>query len=130
MRNKNLLRLWAALFIICAFCGLVQSQAGSLEGFLTFLSVIFFIPPAVVLIRAKKKKLSEPRLLIRNLSGASLALTLVLLVLNFLSVLGSRTLGNILHYILTIVSTPMICSGHWILSIFLWACLFVGSIKE
>ncbi|HIS60046.1 MAG TPA: hypothetical protein IAC17_06375, partial [Candidatus Faecousia faecipullorum] len=59
----------------------------------------------------------------------SLGATGLLLALNFLTALGSETLGNVLHGILTIVSSPMICSGYWALSLFLWACLLMGSFK-
>ena len=59
-----------------------------------------------------------------------IALTLVLLVLNFLTAMGSEFLGQVLHYILVIVSSPMICSGHWAMSIFLWACLLMVSLRQ
>ena len=68
--------------------------------------------------------------MIRNLSGASLGLTLVLLVANFLSVMGSARLGLVLDAILTVLSAPMVCSGYWALSIFLWAFLFIASVKK
>ena len=43
---------------------------------------------------------------------------------------GSEALGNVLHYILVVVSSPMIASGHWALSLFLWACLLMVSLKQ
>ena len=61
------------------------------------------------------------------LRGYALCLSLLL---NFLSVLHSQTLGTVLHHILTIVSAPMIASGHWALSLFLWACLLMVSIRQ
>ena len=54
--------------------------------------------------------------------------TLVLIIGNFFSVLGSARLGSILHTLLIIVSSPMICSQYWALSLFLWACLMISSI--
>ena len=53
-----------------------------------------------------------------------------LLIFNFLTVLRSEFWGQVLHYTLTIVSAPMICSGHWALSLFLWACLLVASLQQ
>jgi hypothetical protein len=67
--------------------------------------------------------------LVCNLSALSLGLTLILLVLNFLTALQSDFLGQVLHYTLVIVSSPMICSGHWAMSMFLWACLLMMSMK-
>ena len=81
---------------------------------------------ALLLYRSEK----QDALLIRNLSALSLTLTLVLLILNFLLAFSSETLGQILHYVLIIVSCPMICSGHWALSLFLWACLLMASLKQ
>ena len=51
------------------------------------------------------------------------------LILNFVLAVGSETLGDVLHSVLTIVSAPMICSGYWVLSLFGWACLLMVSIK-
>ena len=67
---------------------------------------------------------------IRDLSGASLGITLALLVVNFLSVLSSGWVGTALNALLTILSTPMIASGYWALSLFLWAFLFIASCKK
>ena len=72
----------------------------------------------------------ETALLIRNLSALSLGVTLVTLILNFILAVSSEFLGNVLHYILVIVSAPMICSGYWVLSLFLWACLLMVSLKK
>ena len=68
--------------------------------------------------------------LIRNLSALSLGLTAVLLVLNFLTALRSELLGTVIHYVLVTVSSPMICSGHWAMSLFLWACLLMVSLSK
>ena len=62
-----------------------------------------------------------------RLSALSLGLTLLALILNLLSALGSATLGNVLYGILIVVSSPMVCSGFWALSLFLWACLLLTS---
>ena len=35
-----------------------------------------------------------------------------------------------LNALLTILSTPMIASGYWALSLFLWAFLFIASCKK
>ena len=88
-----------------------------------------FLPPALLIHQAGKQSDRHTLLLIRNLSALSLGLTLVLLVLNFLSALGSETLGAVLYGLLVVVSSPMICSGQWALSLFLWACLLMVSLR-
>lgn len=129
MNQKFLFTLWGGLFIVCAAMGFIPDPAGVGRILLTLLSIAFFVPPALALYQAIQAGDQPVLRLIRNLSALSLCLTLVLLVLNFLSALRSETLGDILYNILTIVSSPMVCSGCWVLSLFLWACLLMVSLK-
>ena len=129
MNQKFLFTLWGGLFIVCAAMGFIPDPAGVGRILLTLLSIAFFVPPALALYQASRAGDQPVLRLIRNLSALSLCLTLVLLVLNFLSALRSETLGDILYNILTIVSSPMVCSGCWVLSLFLWACLLMVSLK-
>ena len=130
MSKKFLAALWAGLFIVCAGLGFIPEPEESLKSLLTLLSLLFFLPPALLLYDAGRNRDSAALQLIRNLSAISLTLTMVLLILNFLTVLSSDTLGQILHYVLIIVSCPMICSGHWAMSLFLWACLLMASLRQ
>ena len=129
MNRKFLFALWGGLFIVCAAMGFIPDPAGVGRILLTLLSIAFFVPPALALYQAIQDGDRPVLRLIQNLSALSLGLTLVLLVLNFLSALRSETLGDILYNILTIVSSPMVCSGCWVLSLFLWACLLMVSLK-
>ena len=130
MNKKLLYALWGCLFILCAGLGFIPEPEGSAQILLTTLSLLFFLPPAVLLQQSGKHGEVHTVRLIRNLAALSLGLTLVLLVLNFLTALRSEFLGSVLHYILVMVSSPMICSGHWAMSLFLWACLLVASWKQ
>ena len=125
MKKSYLLALWGGMFILCAGLGFVPDPTGAWRVFLTLLAVAFFVPPALLLRTGDRDMVK----LVRNLAALSLGTTGLLLALNFLMALGSETLGNALHAILTIVSSPMICSGYWALSLFLWACLLMGSFK-
>ena len=126
MNKKLLYMLWAGLFILCAGLGFIPEPEGSFKIALTIISLVFFLPPAWLLYRGD---VSDAKL-VCNLSALSLGLTLILLVLNFLTALQSDFLGQVLHYTLVIVSSPMICSGHWAMSLFLWACLLIASRKQ
>ena len=90
--------------------------------------MLFFLPPAVLVYRAGKREDVYTLKFLRNLSLASLCLTLTLLVGNLLTALRSEFLGNVLYGILIIVSCPMVCSGYWVLSLFLWACLLITAL--
>lgn len=128
MRHKPLLLLWAILFGLCAALGFLPEPEGALKGVLTAASIAHFLPPLATLYLAKQEKDIQTIRLIRNLSFLSLVLTMALLIANFLSAGAGEILGNLLYYMLIIVSSPMICSGLWALSLFLWACLLMASL--
>ena len=125
MNKKSLFAVWALLFILCAGLGFIQEPTGFLRHILFFLSLVFFLPPALILFKSIQKRDFNTVRLIRNLSGLSLLSTLILIVLNIVSALWPPLAGDILHSVLTIVSSPMICCGNWFLSMFLWACLLM-----
>ena len=128
MSNKHLYCLWGGLFILCALLGFIPGPQGVLRFLLTALSVLFFLPGGVLLARARKKGDTVTVRLIRNLSLVSLGLTLGMIIANLLCILASPALGDALYAVLVILSSPMVCSGYWILSLFLWACLLVVSL--
>lgn len=126
MNKKMLLSLWGGLFIVCAGLGFIPEPAGAARAALTVLSVLFFLPP-VLLIRQGGRNMLK---LVRNLSALSLGLTLAALILNFLCAFGSELLGDVMHFVLIVVSAPMIASGYWVLSMFLWACLLMAAVMK
>ena len=130
MKKSFLFALWGGMFILCAALGFIPEPSAPLSALLTAVSVLFFLPPALLLASAKKQEKTDTVKLIRNLSLASLTLTLALLIANFSLALRSELLGTFLHYTLTIVSAPMIASQHWALSLFLWACLLMASWRK
>lgn len=130
MNKKILFALWGGLFILCAGLGFIPEPSGVLSTAMTILAVLFFVPPALLLYQASKENDTAVCKLICWLSVLSLLLTLVLLILNFLSAAGSEVLGTILYYMLVIVTSPMICSGHWAMSMFFWACLLMTCLRE
>ena len=129
MKKSTLFALWGGLFIICAGLGFIPEPAGFLRFALTALSLGFFLPPAVLLYRAKEEGDTHTVQLVRNLSALSLSVTLVTLILNFLSAFWPEFWGNVLYFILVTVSAPMVCSGYWVLSLFGWACLLMVSLQ-
>lgn len=130
MKNKSLLAIWGIFYIICAGLGFIPEPEGAVRIFLTAISVLFFVPPAILLFDAFSSGDKKTIRLIRLLSALSLALTLVLLTANFLAALGAGWLGTLLHILLVIGSAPMLCSNYWVLSLFLWAVLLVASCQK
>ena len=130
MKKSMLYTAWAVLFILCAGLGFIPNPGLAGGILMTALSVLFFVPPALLVYRAAREKDTDTLRLVRNLSLLSLSLTLTALVGNLLGAVYSETLGNFLHYLLIVVSSPMICSGYWVLSLFLWACLLMVTMKQ
>ncbi len=128
-KDKGILKaLWAGMYILCAVLSFVEISDGATRVLLLVIAILFFAPPGADLWFSLQRKDSGELRLIRNLSILSLAGTTVLLLANVLSVLTSSTaLGDVLHILLVLVSTPMICSHSWAWSLLLWAGLLWGS---
>ena len=125
MNKFHLFTLWGGLFILCACLGFIPEPQGVLSVVMTALGILFFAPPGLLVYRSVREKDTPTLQLIRNLSALSLGLTLLLLLGNFLSVLGSEALGNVLYALLVVVSCPMVCTRYWVVSLFGWACLLM-----
>ena len=129
MKKSYLFALWGCLFIICTGLGFIPEPTGAARLLLTALALGFFLPPAVLLYRAKQTADTHTLQLVRNLSTLSLLTTMAVLMLNFLSAFWPEFWGNVLYAVLVVVSSPMVCSGYWALSLFCWACLMIASLQ-
>lgn len=129
MTRKKLLLLWAAMYILCAGLGFIPGFAGELSagvrGILGVLAVLFFLPPALLLHSGEKESI----LFVRNAAALSLGLTVVVLLASMALTMAGDWVGVLLHVVLILVSTPMICGSYWVLSLFLWACLLIGGMS-
>jgi len=123
MKKCILYIAWGVLYALCAGLGHVAEPSNAQGVALTFLSLLFFVPPAILLIDALRGDDQKTLLQLRIISIVSLSLTFILLILNVGSMLSSEIWGIVLHEMLIFVSVPMICSRHWVLSMFLWALL-------
>lgn len=120
---------WAMLYIACAALAFIPEPPAWLKVIMVVLSLAFFVPPALLLYRAIPRQQWGTVRLIRNLSILSLSATLVVLVLNVLSVGSAEIVGDVLNGLLNIVSAPMVCGRVWFVSLFLWACLLMVTLK-
>ena len=122
--SKNYLYMtWGVLYIVTAALGFIPEVDGPAAAGMTLLSIVFFVPGFILLYRGEKKP-------VLTLSVISLALTVLCLVLNVWSVGMSADMGDFLYWVLALVSAPMFCSRFWVLSLFGWACLLMGSIMK
>ena len=120
--------VWIAMYILAVLLSLINHAQGAGLILMQIYSVVFFIPGAILAVGGLKARDLRQLKRLRILSASSLGLTLVLLVVNFLSVGGSAQLGRILNSFLILVSAPMLISFNWAVSLFLWACLLMVTI--
>lgn len=129
MKKTILLFIWGWLYLICVALGHATDITTAQQTAMTILSVLFFIPGFLLLADGWKKKEKATCNLIFYISLGSLCLTFLMLILNVLSVTGSEPLGNVMHELLIWLSAPMLCSGFWMLSLFLWGVLLFSAIS-
>lgn len=130
MKKTALYCIWVGLYVLCALFGFLPSPKGALKIVMTVLSVLFFLPPALLFWDARKDGDQKTLKLLRLLSAISLGATVVLFVINIVSMIWPEGVGNALHVLLNLVSVPMFCSGHYALSLFLWACLLLCTLHK
>ena len=124
MKNtKNIWIIWAITYVICTVCAFFPASNDAAAGLFLLLSLGFFVPPGFLIYKAVTKKWPKILQVIRTLSIISLASTLVMILLNFVSVQLSEAWGTVLYVLLILVSTPMVCSQVWVIGLFGWAVL-------
>ena len=129
LRYDRLYPVWAGLFVLTAVLGLLFPEA---EGFgraiLLTLTVGFFLPPWLILAKAKQTGDRQNVKLIRYLALASLAATMVLFCAGIWSV--GTSLGQTLQILMSIICAPLTCGNYYVLPMFLWATLLIGSFRK
>lgn len=115
---------WAVLSILCAALGFMVNPTGGVKIALIILSVLCFVPGAMLLAEGYRKGSRKIVRAVRWICFVSLGLTVIFLVAFFLcAAFASEAVVNVIFVILTLVSTPMMCAQYWVLSLFLWGCL-------
>ena len=127
MKTKSLWIAWGAMYVLCTLLAFIPSPTGFLKVLLLLFALAFFIPGGILLYHAWQQGNRKLLRQIRILSILSLGLTLAALIANFLAVLAAEAVGAVVYVALLLVSTPMVCSGIWVVSLFLWACLLMAT---
>ncbi len=131
MKKKTILYIvWAVIYCICVGLGFVTNPTPAEKAVLIAISLGFFIPPYWLYFLAKKEKSRKTLLALRLVSIGILSLSLLLLVLNFLSVYFSAHTGLAVYVLLVMFSAPMVCSQIWFLPLFLWAVLMMLTLQR
>lgn len=130
MKEKILYLFWLAMYIICVGMGTILERNIIIHILLMVLALAFYIPGLLLVIEGIKQ--NDPKILlrVRIVCICSLVLSLILIVANIASVYASSSVGNVLNQVLLIVATPMHCCYYRFISLFLWACLLIGTMPR
>ena len=123
MKKSTLYYIWLGAFVVCFLFSLIEKPSAPLQVVMTIFSLGFFAPPVCLFVKAKREQDKKSIKMLRIVAILSLALTLLLFILNIMSMAWSEAAGNFLYYVLTFVSVPAVCCKSWALSLFLWGCL-------
>lgn len=129
MTDRTLYRVWAFLYIVCALLGFIQGAEGFGRALLVMVALVFFLPPAILMVRYVRQQNASGLRLLRNLSLIWLGVTLIMLVLNFISAGAADITGQSLYGFLILLSSPMICGQYWVISLFGWALILSSSMS-
>ena len=130
MKEKIYYLFWLAMYIICVGMGTIQERSLFLHILLMALAIGFFIPGLLLVMEGIKTGNSKILFRLRIVCICSLALTLILMVVNITSIYASQAVGDTLNQVYLIVAAPMHCCYYRVISIFLWACLLMGTIPK
>lgn len=126
-RKGKLALAWAGMYVLCTILGFINTKNGFLQAIFAIVSMGFFLPGGILLYEAVGAKDQKTIRTIRYLSITSLSLTVLTLIGNVLTLPATEAVGDRMYGLLIVVSTPMISSQAWVISLFLWACLLMGS---
>ena len=126
---KVLYLMWAVIFALTAVLGFLFPNVTETAPrlLLQLVSVLFFLPPWSIVVKARAEANKKHVRIVRYLSISSIVLTVVLLCANLLSAGLGEALGNALNAALIIISAPLVCSNLYVLPLFLWGALLMGT---
>ena len=128
-KTKKMWLAWGAMYLLCTGLSFIPQPSTGLSGLLLLLSLGFFVPPVMLSVYGLKEKNRKLLKILRNVSLLSLSLTLLLIVLNFLTVEASAAWGTALYWLLILVSCPMVCAQVWVVGLFGWAVVLMASLN-
>ena len=126
---KVLYILWAVMFALTAVLGFLFPNVTEAVPrlLLQATAALFFLPPWVIVVKAGAEANKKHVRIVRYLSISSIVLTAALLCANLMSAGMTEAMGNALNAALIIVSAPMVCSNFFVLPLFLWGALLMGT---
>lgn len=127
-KTTKLWIVWSMFYLLCTILGFVPNPQGAWFGLFFLLGLAFFVPGSMLVFHAFRTGDRKTLCAVRLISLLSLCLTVILILLNFMTAQQSSIVGEVFYWMLIVFSTPMVCSQVWIVSLFGWAFLLMASI--
>ena len=128
MKTRTILYIWGAMFIVCGLLGFIPAPDGFLKAICVLAAALFFVAPGMLLYRFYKDRDRAALGKMAWVAAGALGATLLLLLSNFMAVGAPTWVGDLLYGALVMVSSPMVCSRFWSVSLFCWACVLMVAI--
>lgn len=130
MKEKLSYILWGFLYIVCIGLGTVQDRSLPIWLFLGLFGCLFYVPGILLILEGCKEGKKKNLVQVRIISILSLALTLCLMIANIASVYASEAVGTFLNQLYILFAAPTHCFPYGFISMFLWACLLMGTFPK
>ena len=130
MKKSYIYGLWAVLYCLCAGLGFIPGPAGLGKALLIACSFLFFLPPYYLAWQSCKQNDRKTLRLLRYISLSAIGLFLVLFALTVLVVASTGKTYPILEVLLQFGTVPMGCGQNILITLFLWACLLMISLRK
>ena len=130
MTNFFLYIAWLILYGLCAALACIPSSTGVLYGICILCGLLFYVPPTILVHRASKQGDKKTLRTVFFISIAWLVMAMIMIVCNILSVGATELAGTVLHYLMVVLTVPMVTLQFWVVAIFLWACLMVVCFQQ
>ena len=108
MKKSIIYTGWGVLYCLCVGFSFIPNPQGAGKALLVMVSLLFFVPPFVLLFLAKKENSRKSLSVLRLLSICGLGLALIPLVLNFLWVDFSADTGRLLYVALVVFTVHLL----------------------
>ena len=129
MKMKRIWFSWLYLYILTAILGFFPPATGFFKVLLALVAVGFFAPGVVLLVKADHRDDVKTLGLVQAIAITALAVSTVLIMLNFLSATMSKAWGDVFYVMLVVLASPLVCGQYWVLSLFGWAFLLFYAIS-
>ena len=130
MKKSYVYIIWALLYCLCAGLGFIPSPEGFGKSLLIACGFVFFLPPYYLGWVAYKQDDRKTMKELRAISLVAIGLFFVFFVLNILVSVASGKVNPLVEELLYLLVVPMGCGVSTTITLLMWACLLMISLRR